>query len=300
MYVYIYNGGRKEVEVDMSFCNEIKKRFIRLSRGQRKVAQFVIDNPNIIATHIASDVGKLIGVSESTVIRFCYAMELSGFSELQERIKEDLIGAKNTDIGDHPLITKKQEPLFSNVMNRDITSILNTIQLVEENQFEQTVKWMHESNFIYVLGFRHSSPSASFLSNTLGNYRRHVKQIQHDVEDFVQQISGMDEQSLLFVLALDAVLEDVLTITKIARNKNVKIVAITNSGLSPIREYADIVFTVGAQKQASAETIIASHSLIHSLVEGMVAQNKRQYTTFQKSNAQIESNFLFLEKTKII
>ena len=59
-----------------------------MSRGQRKVAQFVIDNPTLVTTHIASEVGQLIGVSESTVIRFCYAMELGGFSELQEEIKK--------------------------------------------------------------------------------------------------------------------------------------------------------------------------------------------------------------------
>ncbi|WP_255507946.1 MULTISPECIES: MurR/RpiR family transcriptional regulator [Lysinibacillus] len=284
----------------MSICDEIKKRFIRLSRGQRKVAQFVIDNQNIIATHTASDVGKLIGVSESTVIRFCYAMELSGFSELQERIKRDLMGDEERSQSDHPLITKKQEHLLSDVMNRDITSILNTIQLVNEKDFEKSVKWVHEAGFLYVLGFRQSSATANFLTCTLGNYRKHVKQIQHDVENIVQQIGSMDEQSLLFVVALDAVLEDVLTIAKLAKNKNVKIVAITNSSLSPIRDYADIIFTVGAQKQSSAETIIAAHSFTHALVEGMVSQNRKQYTAYKKANAQIESNFLFLEKSKII
>ncbi|WP_346235026.1 MurR/RpiR family transcriptional regulator [Lysinibacillus telephonicus] len=284
----------------MGICDDIKKRFIRLSRGQRKVAQFVIDNPNIIATHIASDVGKLIGVSESTVIRFCYAMELSGFCELQEKVKEDLMEKKESPIYDHPLLTKKHEHLVSEVMNRDITSILSTIQQVDEDKFEQAIKWMHEMKFLYVLGFRQSSPSANFLTSTLSSYRKHVKQIQHDVENIVQQISGMDDQSLLIVIALDTVLEDVLTITKLSKNKNAKVIAITSSNLSPIRDYADVIFTVGRHKHSSTEVITASHSLIHALIEGMVAQNKKQYTSFQKSNAQIESNFLFLDKAQNI
>src|SRR4051812_4841451 len=131
----------------MSFCDEIKKRFIRLSRGQRKVAQFIIDNPNVIATHIASDVGKLIGVSESTVIRFCYAMDLSGFAELQERIKKDLMGGEETKEYPHPLITKKHVNLLNEVMNRDVKSILNTINIINEEQFEEAVRIMHESTF---------------------------------------------------------------------------------------------------------------------------------------------------------
>ena len=284
----------------MSFCDEIKKRFIRLSRGQRKVAQFIIDNPNVIATHIASDVGKLIGVSESTVIRFCYAMDLSGFSELQERIKSDLMGEDDKFEHPHPLITKKNVNLLNEVMNRDVTSILNTINIINEEQFEHATKLMHESNSLYVLGFRQSSPSANFLTCTLSNYRKHVKQIQHDVENIVLQISNMEENSLLFVIALDEFVDDALTIMKLAKSKNVKVIAITHSSTSSIKDHADVLFTVGTQKTASAETITAAHSLIHALVEGMVAQNKKQYLSFQKDHTKIESSFLYLEKAQYI
>jgi len=282
----------------MSFCEQIKKRFIRLSRGQRKVAQFTIDNPNVIATHIASDVGKLIGVSESTVIRFCYAMELSGFSELQEKIKADLIGEDKVEKLVKPT-AKKKVNLLNEVMNRDVTCILNTINNKNEEQFEQAIKLMHESKFLYVLGLRQSTPSANFLTCTLSNYRRQVKQIQSNVENVVRQINEMEDNSLLFIVALDDLSEDALTITKLAKKKNVKVIAITHSNITSIRGYADILFTVGAQKTASAETITAAHSLIHALVEGMVAQNKKQYTNFQKSHTQIDSNYLLLDKAYV-
>ncbi|MDN4495222.1 MurR/RpiR family transcriptional regulator [Ureibacillus aquaedulcis] len=281
----------------MSFCNQIKKRFIRLSRGQRKVAQFTIDNPNVIATHIASDVGKLIGVSESTVIRFCYAMELSGFSELQEKIKADLMGQDDKIEQSHPLLPKKNVNLLNEVMNRDVASILNTINIINEEQFERAIKVMHESECLYVLGLRQSLPSANFLTCTLSNYRREVKLIQPNAENIVQQISNMEENSMLFVIALDDNAEDVLTITKMAKNKKVKVIALTHSCISSLRGNADVLFTVGAQKSALAETITAAHSLIHALVEGMVAQNKKQYTNFQKVNAQFDNNSLYLEKT---
>ncbi|MFC7685961.1 MurR/RpiR family transcriptional regulator [Ureibacillus sp. GCM10028918] len=284
----------------MCFCDQIKKRFIRLSRGQRKVAQFTIDNPNVIATHIASDIGKLIGVSESTVIRFCYAMELSGFSELQEKIRADLMGQGDKVEKSHPLIPKKNVNLLNEVMNRDVASILNTINIVNEEQFDRAIKLMHESQDLYVLGLRQSLPSANFLTCTLSNYRRQVKQIEPDVENIVQQINSMEEDTLLFVIALDDCAEDVLAISKMAKNRKVKMIAITHSCISSIRGNAEVLFTVGSQKSAFAETITAAHSLIHALVEGMVAQNKNQYTNFQKVNAQINNNSLYLEKTLYI
>lgn len=105
----------------MELFDEIKRKFIRLSRGQRKVAQFVMDKPNVVATHTAQEVGKLIGVSESTVIRFCYSMGFSGYSNLQQSIKDNLVKDKETTNNIFSL-SKKEDQLISEVMNRDVTS----------------------------------------------------------------------------------------------------------------------------------------------------------------------------------
>ncbi|NLY78727.1 MAG: MurR/RpiR family transcriptional regulator [Lysinibacillus sp.] len=281
----------------MSFSDEVKKRFIRLSRGQRKVAQFIIDNPNVVATHIASEVGKLIGVSESTVIRFCYAMDLSGYSELQEKIREDLSVKKNVPVDQtNVLIGKKHEYLFSEVMNRDVTSILNTIQCIEADTFQQATEYLHEAEKIYTLGFRHCTPSTSYLSAMLETYGKQVTKIQFDIDDIVQQINKMDKNTLLFVIALDSILEDILTIVKIAKNKQVKIIAITNSSVSPVRDYADISFVAGSHKQTSFEVNTAANSLIHALVEGMILHNRNHYKNYGKLTSQLESK---LSKIKI-
>ena len=281
-------------------CDEIKKKFIRLSRGQRKVAQFIIDNQTVVATNTAYEVGKQIGVSESTVIRFCYAMGLSGYTELQEKIKENLLeNDSEQDHYEHPLLKKKRGHLLNEVMNRDITSILNTIHLTDKSDFERAVKLIHESKSLYVLGFRQSAPSANFLTSTLSNYRKHVKQIQQDNENIIQQINSMDDDSLLFIIGLDTVIDDALTIAKEAKRKKAKVIVISNVKELSGQAGIDILFTVGTQKQVCTETITAAHSLIHALVEGMVAQNKKEYTNFQKKNTQYVSNLTYINTASI-
>lgn len=283
----------------MSFSDEVKKRFIRLSRGQRKVAQFIIDNPNVVATHIASEVGKLVGVSESTVIRFCYAMDLSGYGELQEKIREDLSNTKKISTDQTPItIGKKHEYLFSEVMNRDVTSILNTIQCIEAESFQKATQYLHEADSIYTLGFRQCAPSTSYLSSMLETFGKRVTKIQFNVEDIVQQINKMDKNSLLFVIALDSILEDILTIVKIAQNKKVKIIAITNSTISPVRDYADISFVAGSQKQMILDVNTAANSLINALVEGMVLHNKKYYKNCPQLNDQLENELKFLDTVR--
>lgn len=280
----------------MSFSDEVKKRFIRLSRGQRKVAQLVIENPNVVATHIASEVGKIIGVSESTVIRFCYAMDLSGYSELQERIRKDLSETKKVPAKEPISIGKKHEYLFSEVMNGDVASILNTIQYVDAESFQKATLYLHEVNEIYILGFRQCTPAASYLASILENFEKKVSQIQFNIEDIIKQIKKMEKGSLLFVIAYDSVFEDILTIAKIAKNKNVKIIAITNSTVSPIRDYADINFVVGTQKQFAFEGNTAANSIVHALIEGMMILNRNHYRKCLKCDTLLHYDFNLLEE----
>lgn len=276
----------------MDVCEEIKRKFIRLSRGQRKVAQFILDKPNVFATHTAQEVGKLIGVSESTVIRFCYAMGFSGFSHLQQGIKESLTKDHDTNKQNIYSISKIDEHLVSEVMNSDVTSILNSIPLINPEHFHKTIKWMHELNNIYTLGFRESEPLASFLTSNLKALRTNIYPIEPEINNIVHHLSKMDENSLLFVFSIESAQDDVLKIVQKAKKKNAKIVAITAQPLSPLREYADVMFTITAGKHKSAESQIVTCSLIHALVEGMVAQNKELYYAFQKMNSKIEKDLL--------
>lgn len=287
----------EEFERKMAFCDEIKRRYIRLSRGQRKVAQFVIDNPNVVATHIASEVGKMIGVSESTVIRFCYVMDLSGYSELQEKIKNDLSESKGLPTNKESLLlVKKKEYLFSKIMNRDVSSILNTIEYINVENYQRATEYLHRADTIYTLGFRQSRASAHYLGALLEYHGKRVENIEYEVQHIVTQIKNMNNNSLLFIIALDSILEDILTIAKIAKKKQVNIIAITNTSISPVRDYADVCFIAGDRKQLSLEAINAANSLTHALIEGMTLHNRKQYLDTLKTNTTVDPKLKVLEE----
>lgn len=275
----------------MSICDEIKRKYIRLSKGQRKVAQFVMDNPNVIATQIASEVGRLADVSESTVIRFCYAMDLSGYSELQDRVKKHLM-----DIGEMTAVKKAvpakkiKNQIGTNIVKQDLAGISKTFNELVESDVKQVVELLHQSKRIHILGFRQSAPAAFWLYNNLATLRERVHFIQHEADKIAQQLSLMNEDSLLVVMALNEEYEDVATTVEIAKRKNVKIVAIRNKPLQN-SEPADYVLYVPSAQEGGATCTIAIFALLHILVESMVEQNPAQYAAFRKQ-ANIEPSNL--------
>jgi len=283
----------------MSIHEDIKKRFVRLSKGQRKVAQFVMDNPNTVIANGAAEVGRLANVSESTVIRFCYAMDLSGYVELQEEIRGYVM---SQDVGTNLQTTytgkKLTDSSFGKVMQQDSRNIQETIQLISDQQIQKSSKWVHEADNIYILGTRQAASVANWLSNTLKTLRSNIKQLRIDSDEIMNQINKMGERTTLIVLSFDKQLKDIQTIVEIARMRKVKIIAITGTAFSPVREYANILFALGTNKHSSLDIVPVLFSFLHALLEEMISQDKGQYEKYQKSYEQIDSNILFLDAAR--
>ena len=267
----------------LSICDDIKRKYIRLSKGQRKVAQFVIDNPNVVATQIASEVGRLADVSESTVIRFCYAMELSGFSELQDQIKAYLIDKGEMTIVKKALPTKKiKSQLGAEIVKRDLSGISKTFNTLVESDLEHAIQLLHSAKKIHLLGFRQSAPAAFWLYSNLTMLREHVFYIQHEADHIARQLAMMDEDSLLVVISLDEEYEDVATTVEIAKRKNVQVIAIRDKAIQT-SEPANTVLYVPSAQEGGATCTIAIFALLHVLIEEMVAQEPKRYEQFKKS-----------------
>ena len=271
----------------MSICDSIKKKYIRLSKGQRKVAQFVIDNPNIIATQVASEVGRQAGVSESTVIRFCYAMDLSGFSELQQKVKDYLIEKDGVAPVAVKTRTGKKRNIPSNeVMTRDIDSIVSAMQNINEQDFNKTIDVIHSAKRIFILGVRSCTLAAFWLYTKLGAYRDNVQLMDYNAEKIAIDLTQMNEKSVLFVVGVNEQQEDVMAVVELAKRKKVKLVAITDNVPCPIQEQADLLFTIGKAEGDLITSDVAVLSLLHSIVECMVMQNKEHYESVRTQNTQ--------------
>ncbi|MGX9134780.1 MurR/RpiR family transcriptional regulator [Rummeliibacillus sp. JY-2-4R] len=72
----------------------IHKHFFHLSELQKKVANYILEFPYDVALRSPQEIGEMLGVSVTTLNRFCYAIELSGYGELQSVIRRSLMKNK--------------------------------------------------------------------------------------------------------------------------------------------------------------------------------------------------------------
>lgn len=263
----------------MTICDSIKKRYIRLSKGQRKVAQYVIDNPNVVATQVASEVGRLAGVSESTVIRFCYAMNLSGYSELQEKMKAHILEKD----GVIPVLPKaksseKQSVQLDDVLSKDMKELLTIIQQVDAQKYNEVFRTLHEARDIYIVGLNEALPIAFSLYYDLKSVRNGVHIVQKDAAKTSEQLLHMDATSTVIIISLDGQQEGFMQMLEAIGRKNVSVITVTNRPAPKLKKLSSHYFDLNKQGKLEDGTV-AMYAVLRAIVKCFVKQYEDFYSS---------------------
>ena len=123
-----------------------------LSKGQKQLAAYITENYDRAAFITASKMGRIVGVSESTVVRFAYALGYDGYPELQKSLQE-LIRNKLTSVQRIQLTSDLQSnDVLKSVLKADVANIRATIDSIDNDSFNAAVDVMLSAERIYVIG----------------------------------------------------------------------------------------------------------------------------------------------------
>ena len=248
----------------------------------------------------AQEIGMMIGVSETTVIRFCYVLGLSGYSELQKTIREQLLFRESS------LYTYQQSKLeleqaphfYEQVMEQDCRTIAETIKQINETDYEKAIDHLSNAETIYILGLRSSHAAASWLSYTLGLVRHDVKLIRTEAEDVIRTLSTMNDKSVLVAISFHRYLKETIRIAELAHNQQAYIIAITDSLLAPIQEHSDVLFPIYSPNKSTLDATTSLFSFMNAMVAGVSVKEKDNFEKRQKTYQSLNSDFLFVEGTE--
>ncbi|WKA56910.1 MurR/RpiR family transcriptional regulator [Planococcus shenhongbingii] len=281
----------------MKLSELIQERYSDLSKSQKKVATYVLDNPRKIALDPAQDVGDSIGVSETTVIRFCYSLELSGYAELQKAIREQLLSKESSlDAYQQSKMDLEQQPHFlEEVMERDRSAISTTMKQIDEKHYETAVEKLAKADTVYILGLRSSFAAAHWLTFTLNLVRGKVRQIRPETEDIIQILSEMDSNSVLIAISFHRYLKQPIRIAELAKQQGVFIIGVTDSQLAPIQQHSDVLFPIYSPNKSTLDATATLFSFLNALVAGVVVKGKGKFRKRQEDYQALDSDSLFME-----
>ena len=250
------------------------------SKSQKLIADFISSHYDKAAFMTASKLGEKVGVSESTVVRFASELGYDGYPEfqrvLQEIIKNKLTAAQRMEITSNKLAEKD---ILKTVLSSDIDKLRQTLETVSVDDFSASIDTIMNARRIYVLGARTCFSIANFLGFYLNLISLDVRLITtNSASETFEQIFDINENDVVIAISYPRYSRRTMNAVKYAKDKKSRVIAITDSEISPIVKYADHTLIAHSDMSNFVDSLVAPLSIINALIVALVMRNREKVT----------------------
>lgn len=260
--------------------NELVKRindnYSKLSKGQKLLANYIINHYDKAVFLTAAKLGKIVGVSESTVVRFANELGYDGYPKLQ-RALEELVKTKLTSIQRMEVTSDRidKSHVLKSVLQSDADKIKHTIEEINEEVFNKAVDMILNAKTIYILGVRSSASLASFMGFYFNLIFDNVKLIHtNSVSEMFEQIYRIDQDDVVIGISFPRYSQRTLKAMEFACSRNAKVITITDSPLSPMIQFAQCSLLARSDMASFVDSLVAPLSLINALIIALCINKK--------------------------
>ncbi|HWR24245.1 MAG TPA: MurR/RpiR family transcriptional regulator [Feifaniaceae bacterium] len=244
----------------------LQSQFPTLSKGQKQIASYIMENYDRAAFITASRMGRMVGVSESTVVRFAYTLGFDGYPELQRALQE-MIRTKLTAMQRIQLTSDMdQADVLKTVLKADMQNIRATIDMVDNEIFQGAMQAILNTGRVYIVGMRSAYPIAQFLTYYLNFILPDVVTVNGALSDACEQMARIDENNVCIAISFPRYSTRTVEALQYAKDRGATTVAITDSAASPLIPYADFGLTARSDMASFADSLVAPLSLINAII----------------------------------
>ena len=220
-----------------------------LPNSERKIAEYILRNPNETLLMTASNLGEKSGTSSAAVIRLCKSLKLKGFQDLKIRVAGDLQREYSVDERD----IKKDESIES-ILNKVTKVSKHTIQetadLLDAEQLRQAVELILQSKNIHLFGVGASGIATVDAQQKFLRINRNAI-VFPDLHTAATTIANGTKNDLLIAISFSGETREVIKLLDIAKKVGMKTISLTKYGHSTVAKLAEINLFTSATKEAN-------------------------------------------------
>lgn len=252
----------------------VRHAYDELTKSQKRIAEAIVDDPEFVAFATVDKMASRLDVSPSTVVRFTYRLGLSGYQDLQERVRTIVRGQMRTAVGDGEeaeVLDHLGDTAMRRSLEQDLDHLRRTVAGLEPGTLEAAVDLLSGARRILVSGDGTAYGVAHFLTLALDRTRGQVDLVRADGDSVGRLVDvGSDDAMVAFTFPPYAT--TVLQTVRSAKGRGVRVIGVTDSPISPVGQLVDIVLPALVSGVGPQNTLVAAMALSNALLNGVVAR----------------------------
>ncbi len=274
--------------MSMDLIAHITNEMQGFSKGQRRIASYILEHYDEAAFMTAYRLGETVGVSESTVVRFATELGFSGYPQLQKAVQK-LIRSKLTSVQRVEVSRSRMQDdeVLENVLSYDMANIRQTLEEMPNAVFNEAVEALVNARHVYVFGAGSCSALAQFTAFYLKLLLPDIRLINtSNVTEVLEELYSIGEQDTLLVISFPRYSARSVKAAHFAHSRGAKVIAITDSILSPVAELSSSLLLAHSDLPTIVDSLVAPLSVINALLVAIslkrVDENRERLTELEE------------------
>lgn len=241
--------------------------------AEKRVAEFILKNPEQIITLNVADIAEQSGVSDATVIRLCKHLGYTGFYQMKLQLAHEL--------GRNQLLRgsggAKKPACADDLLKEMATSILNIGTSVDMQTLTVCVEKIRSAGTVYLVAAGNSIPIAAGLAFRLG--RMGIRAVSSSIsEQMIININNGLQNDVVIGISHSGNSKQVINAFELAKKKGIATVALTDFKRSPAEQAADTTLSTGISDSTMFLFGATSYLYLYALTDLLVffIENARQ------------------------
>ena len=221
--------------------SRIKSARESLRKSERKVADVVLDDPDRSIQSSIQTLASMAQVSEPTVIRFCRALDCTGYQEFKLKLARDL-ASRGTFVYQDVSLEDNMLSLSNKIIDSAMASLGQVRTQISHAAIDKAVDMYLQSSRVEFYG---SGGSGVVAEDAQLKFFRLGIPAMALTDPHIQDASAalLDESALVIAISSSGRSKNLLDTTRIAKSTGARVIAVTATG-SPLSELADLSLCV--------------------------------------------------------
>jgi DNA-binding MurR/RpiR family transcriptional regulator len=261
------------VSDNLDVMTELQRNYADLTQSQKRIAEAIVENPEFVAFATVDKLAARLGIASSTIVRFAYRLGLDGYPELQERVRvlvRSRFRGADEGSGDESAVAHLGDSTAAASLRRDLENLRHTIADLDGVTIEKAVGLLTAAPRVFFTGGLSSRALAAYAAHTLIRLRGNVRMLS--TGDASADILEMTADDVLVVISFPPYASQTLQILNAARRRDVTIVGITDSPISPLGT-VDVTLSARVSGIGPQNSLVAPVAVVNVLLNGVAASS---------------------------
>lgn len=262
-------------EASTQVINRIKSYYRNMSDKEKRIADYILKDPNKIIHTTINQVSEDLGVADATVFRFCKTLGYKGYQALKIALASEIVSPIQ-DI--HEKITEEDSEMdiLQKVFQANVNAIQYTKDIQQEATFTKALEYIMNSRQIHFYGNGGSGITAldaqhKFMRSGLSSHAYTDTHIQ------LMAASQLTSQDVALFISHTGSNKDILEVIEVAKENNVPTIGITNFAKSPFSKLVDACLFTTSQETDYRSEALASRIAELSIIDALYVNYSLKY-----------------------